>query len=246
MDEVRNSVRWLIESGVDFIKSMSTGGFMTPGSNTLRAQYTVEELSTMAREAHCLDRHVVAHASGIEGIRNSIEAGIDGIAHCHWRNMRGAEYDPRLVDRMVRQGTFLVKDLHVNGARGLGSTELEHWVNSMRGHLVDHRRMIEAGVQLVLCTDAGLPGGPLDTLHWVVALAPALLDITVLEAITASTRTPALEMGILNQVGTLEVGKQADLVLVKGNPLKDPFRLAQVDRVFKAGVEVVSGGKLRL
>ena len=246
VNEVRKAARWLIKSGADFIKVMSTGGGMTPGSNSLRAQYSVEELAAIAQEAHRLGKHVAAHANGTEGIRNSVRAGIDGIEHCHWRTMEGEDYDPEVVAQMVEQGTFLDKNLHVISARGLPVPEVEIWVEKARDALSRHRQMIAAGVRLVLCTDAGGPHNGFDTLPWVVALARRLLDIEPMQAIVSSTSLPALELGLQDEIGTIEPGKRADLILVKGNPLEDLFCLTRVEKVFKDGAEVASDGRLCL
>jgi len=244
VDEVRKAARWLIKSGVDFIKVMSTGGGMTPGSNSLRAQYSVEELAAIAKEAHRLGRHVAAHANGSEGIRNLVRAGIDAVEHCHWRNPEGEDYDLEVVAQMVEQSTFLDKNLHVATARRLPPSELSSWVEQARGGLERHRQMIAAGVRLVLCTDAGGPDNGFGILPWVVALAPSLLDIEPIQAIVSSTSLPAQELGLQEEIGTVEPGKRADLVLVEGNPLEDPFCLTRPKRVFKDGVEVASQGRL--
>jgi imidazolonepropionase-like amidohydrolase len=204
----------------------------------------VEELTAIAEEAHRLGRHVAAHANGSEGIRNLVQVGIDAVEHCHWRSPEGEDYDPAVVAQMVEQGTFLDKNLHVARARGLPPSELGAWVEEARGALQRHRQMIAAGVRLALCTDAGGPSNGFDTLAWVVALAPALLDIEPIQAIASGTSLPAQVLGLEEEIGTVEPGKLADLILVEGNPLEDPFCLTRPKRVFKDGVEVASQGRL--
>ncbi|KAK1232524.1 hypothetical protein PQX77_004332 [Marasmius sp. AFHP31] len=84
VEDCRREAKKRIKEGVDVIKVMSTGGFMTAGSNPSKARYTVEELKAIADEAHAHGIHVTTHATGVEGIDRAVDAGFDCIEHCAW------------------------------------------------------------------------------------------------------------------------------------------------------------------
>src|SRR5690606_21168657 len=87
--EVRAAVRQLVEDDADVIKVMATGGRMTRNSNIFRAQYNAAEMTALVEEARRLERLVASHALSIEGIRNSVTAGVDTIEHCNWQDEHG-------------------------------------------------------------------------------------------------------------------------------------------------------------
>jgi imidazolonepropionase-like amidohydrolase len=89
VDDVRTMVRLHHKMGVDAIKVMSTGGFMTTGSAPWHARFTFEQLGAAVEEAHRLGKRVAAHAHGYEGIRRAVEAGVDTIEHCSFAHPDG-------------------------------------------------------------------------------------------------------------------------------------------------------------
>ena len=109
-DGMRQLARQLAKDGVDFFKVMSTGGRMTPNTNVTAAQFTVDELTALVQEARRLNRKTTAHGHGTAGIRNAVAAGIDCIEHCTWVSEEDdtvVDYDPKVADQMVKQGTYL-------------------------------------------------------------------------------------------------------------------------------------------
>ncbi len=248
VEEVRKTVRWLVKSGADFIKVMATGGRMTPGSNIYRAQYTVEELRTIVEEAHRLERRVVGHVLGTEGICNAVEAGLDALEHCRWEGMEGSGsgYDRTWAERIAAQGICVDNNLSLEMAGIISSPEPKKELERLHSELSYLRDMKELGVKMVLCTDAGTSNVPFDHLPLAAEAGVRLLDMSPMEALLACTSLPAQELGLEGEIGSVEPGKRADLILVEGNPLEDVRNLACLDKVFKDGIEVVSQGRLYL
>jgi imidazolonepropionase-like amidohydrolase len=233
-DGVRRATREMVQAGTDFIKMMATGGYMTPGSNPRMCQYTLKEMAIIVEEAHRLGRHVAAHVLAAEGVRRTLEAGVDTLEHCMWHKPdQGDDYDPRQVERIAALGR------HVTLARGVARMDDEAPLDELRESFAPWRDMVARGVKLVLATDAGIPSAPrFDLLPLVAISAVSLLDMTPMQAIMACTRVPAEAMWLGQECGTLEPGKRADIVLLDANPLEDIRHLRAVHSVFLAGNRV--------
>ncbi|MDI7276281.1 MAG: amidohydrolase family protein, partial [Anaerolineae bacterium] len=157
-DQVRKATREELKAGADVIKVMATGAAMAPGEQPA-AQYTVQEMRAAVEEAHKVGKPVAAHASGIEGIRNALAAGVDHIEHGSYLHE-----DPAAIEQMIARGVFLVptrKAFAAPLATG-AATDLPEWMlrqirreeeNSARSL----RAAIAAGVAIAMGTDAGGP-----------------------------------------------------------------------------------------
>ena len=232
-DGVRRATREMIEAGADFIKMMATGGYMTQGSNPRMPQYTTQEMTIVVEEAHRLGRHVGAHVLSAEGVRRTLQAGVDTLEHCLWhRPGSGDEYDLDAVANMAKMGHY------VTLARGVPEIGSDESLAKARESYAPWRDMIARGVKMILATDAGVPGVRCDRLPEVVISAVSLLDITPMEAIAACTRISAEALWVANEVGTLEPGKKADIVVLDANPLEDIRNLRAVNSVFMDGKRV--------
>jgi len=232
-DELRKSIRQLVEKGVDFIKIMATGGAMTPISNRRRAQYSEAELTAAVEDAHRLKRRVVVHVNGTEGIRNSVKAGVDVLAHCNWM---GKEEDSMEYDESVAK---LAADKRIYADLGPigGFTEQDsRWSLGCK--------MKNLGVNVYLSSDGiGRQAArfPADVKSLVENT-----NITPLEAIKMATKIPAEAMGLGERVGTIEPGKAADMLIVDGNPVDDMAALLKVDTVLLNGEVMALKGNLRV
>jgi imidazolonepropionase-like amidohydrolase len=230
-DAVRAAVREEIRAGATAIKLIATGGVLTPGIPVSFSAFTADELAAGVREAHERDLSVAAHAIGANGIRAAVLAGVDSIEHCNQLTAATAR-------EMVERGT--VRSPTICAIRGI----VEH-VDAVPAYAVDkarrieadsrtsHRTAIRAGVRHACGTDAGTPFNPHGNApHEIVHMVE--WGMRPLEALRAATRTGA-ELLRLEDVGTVEQGKRADLLLVEGDPLQDPRSLLGRRRVWCDG-----------
>ncbi len=216
-DAVRKGAREALRRGADQVKVMADGGVNSPSDKPGQWQYTVEELRAAVETAEAAGTYVMAHAYGVQSIRNCMEAGIRSIEH-------GNLLDAPTARMMVHRGTYLVPTLTVfdilpKEGRGAGMDAflLEKLdvvsKRAKQGLDVAYR----AGVKIGSGTDII---GPFQHLKG-RELALKAEVMTPMEAIVSATRTNAELLGWAGLLGTLEPGKFADLIVVDGNPLKD-------------------------
>jgi imidazolonepropionase-like amidohydrolase len=236
--ELRKSIRMLVEEGVDFIKIMATGGYMTPISNRRRAQYSEDELSEAVKDAHRLKKRVVVHVNGAEGIRNAVNAGVDVLVHCNWlgEEEETIEFDESIAKLAVKKGMYVdIGPIEGFGIQG-SVDQNSRWEIGCK--------MKELGSKVYLSSDGiGVEADkfPSDLIKLVKNT-----NLTPLEAITMATKIPAEALGINKFVGTLEPGKRADIIIIDGNPAENIDELKKVDTVLKNGKIVVSETKLSI
>ncbi len=231
IEAVRTAVREQVEAGADFIKVMATGG---GGEDPSECHYDVAELTAIREEAAGYGKKVAAHAHGSQGIRNCIAAGIQRIEHCTFFNGDHFAFDPAAAQMIADQNIIVsptnVIDYRRIETKGQGAPRQE--LNKIWRQLLAHNVLFAAS------SDAGVT----DILYDDYALIPELmvteLGMSPMQAILSSTKTAAEALDLASDLGTLEVGKQADLVVVKGNPLEDITALRQVGLVIRQG-EVV-------
>ncbi len=244
-DELRKWVRKLAQEGVDLIKIMASGGSIDPETNRRRAQYSVEELRYAVDDAHRLYLPVLAHANATESIRNSVLAGVDVIAHCNWLSPEEGriEYDAAIAEEMARRGTFV--DLNIEGGwRPLseGDGPAEDYTNGPKTRWDLLADMRERGVQILFTSDEI---GPLvGTYPELLVKAHRFLEIPMEEVIWRSTGLAAKAIGLDAEVGTIETGKRADLLIVSGMVQDNPDTLLDVRTVYQNGRRVVHEGQI--
>jgi imidazolonepropionase-like amidohydrolase len=235
--EVRKKVREVLRAGAEVVKVCSTGGVMSPTDHPEFTQFTQEELEVMVQEAAFRRGiKVMAHAQGTEGIKNAIRAGVHSIEH-------GIFLDDEAIEMMIKRGTFLVPTLLAPVAvleeAEKNQTMPEHAIKKSREVIDIHRESIrkahKAGVRIAMGTDAGVMahGQNLRELGLMCEIG-----MTPMESIVAATKTAAECLGWEGQVGTIEEGKWADLLITKVNPLDDIHALENRDNivlVFKGG-----------
>ncbi len=228
-DGTRAAVREQVKRGADVIKFMASGGVMTPGGPPKAPQFSLEELGAGVEEAHKAGRRAAAHAHAADAIRNAVMAGIDSIEH-------GTFITDDLIEEMRRRGTFLVPtfaaiDQLVRHAEdgGMPGYVVERALEAAAAHRDAMQRCIRAGVRIAMGTDAGSPfnlhGENAQELRLMVEAGMGPLD-----ALRASTVDAAELCGLDRELGTVEVGKRADLLVVDGDPLLDIGLLRDRDR----------------
>jgi imidazolonepropionase-like amidohydrolase len=229
-DEARKAVREQISHGADWIKVYSDRGYRVRGDGVLDdiPTFTPEEMKAIVDEAHRERRKVASHAIGVQGVHNSVEAGVDSIEHGDYI----ADED---MKTMVAHGTFYVNTIYVGAyvAEGRAAAGAPVWVKMISIHEDTFKRAMKAGVKIAFGTDAGgfpWTENPAKEFAYMVKWG-----MTPAQAIRSATASAAELLGWSDQVGTLETGKFADIVAVPGDPLKDISSLEHVDFVMKNG-----------
>ena len=248
VDECRAAVRQLIKEGADFIKITATGG-STRTSHPLRPSFNVEELSAICEEAHRFGRHAAAHCVSSQGMANSLDAGIDTIIHGVHKDPDGADtYRPDIAERIAEQGVFVNPTLGQGLARIRMLEDMERLTDEQQAELdafrqnsdarMDHfARMRDVGVMMAAGSDSAWSYYPMGDYQTDIE-AHAMAGMSNMEAIVSATRDAARSCCVDDFVGTLEPGKQADLLVVNGNPIDDLSALRQVTDIFLAGAQV--------
>jgi imidazolonepropionase-like amidohydrolase len=233
-DEARKGAREQLKAGVDVIKVMATGGVMTPGTDPGSVQLTFEELRAAVEEAKKAGKLTAAHAYGATGIKNAIRAGSDSIEH-------GFFLDAEAIDMMLERGTVLVPTfapLYEIIERGpefsIPAPVIGKAQRASDAHLDSFRRAREAGVRIAAGNDGGTPFNPADNLAGELQRMVAA-GMTPVEALAAAHSTAAELLRMSEQIGTVEPGKLADLVVLDADPQADISAVRQVHMVIKAG-----------
>lgn len=232
-DSARQAVREQISHGADWIKVYSDRSYRVREDGVLDdiPTFTMDELRAIVDEAHRERHKVASHAMALNGVHNSVEAGVDSIEHGNYI----AEED---LKTMASRGIYYVPTIFVGEyvAQGRAAEGAPVWVKMIQIHEDTFRRAMKAGVKIAFGTDAG-------GFDWKVNPAKEFssmvkFGMTPAQAIRAATVTAAELLGVKDSLGTLEAGKLADVVAVPGDPLSDVSAMEKVDFVMKGGVVV--------
>jgi imidazolonepropionase-like amidohydrolase len=238
-DEVRKRVRKILHGGADFIKVIATGAVLTEGTTPGAPEFSEAEIRAAVEEAALYDTHVAAHAHGAEGIKRAVRAGVRSIEH-------GSLMDDEAIDLMAEHGTTLVADVYFGDWIEEEGTRAGWSPNVMRKNreTTDAQRegftkALKAGVKMAYGTDSG--GYPH---RWVGKQFAYMVryGMTPIQAIRAATIDAAKLMTWEDRVGSIEPGKLADLVAVKGDMTEDVSLLEHVAFVMKGGEVLKSAG----
>jgi imidazolonepropionase-like amidohydrolase len=236
-DEMRRKVRELIRNGADVIKVATSGGVLSPRDDPRHAHFRMDELEVLVSEAAAAGIWVMAHAQATEGIKNAIRAGIRSIEH-------GVYLDDEAISMMLDKGTYLVPTLvapqGVISAAEAGAQIPEASLNKAKEvveiHRESFRKAVEAGVKVAMGTDSGVTphGENLSELSLMVegGMTPG-------QAIVATSAIAAELLGVQDELGSLEPGKRADLVVVEGDPFDLKTLPDRIETVYKDGERVV-------
>ncbi len=236
VEDVRKTIRKVLRQGVDFVKIFTTGGVVALQGSPFVAEWSPSELAVIMEEAKRCGVGVMAHAEGLDGVKNALCAGVTSVEH-------GSVLDPEAIELFLSTGTFLVPTLYISkvlaergdsaGLSEASRRKEERLVEEGRGCF---RRACQAGVKVALGSDAFVAD-----MHGTNAVELQLMmqegGLSAMEAIVAGTKNAAECCRLGDQVGTLEAGKLADLLLVDGDPLADITVLRDPQRitVFKGG-----------
>jgi len=239
-DEVRKAAREQIKAGADIVKLMATGGVLTPAVEPGSEQFTEAELRAGVEEAHKAGKKTATHAMGTRGIQNALRAGIDSIEH-------GVYLDEETVSMMIERNIPFIPtisalyNIETKGIEaGIPAFAVEKTLKVKPFHMESIRMAREAGVSVAAGTDAGTPfnlhGENLGEIKLLVDYG----GFSPMGAIEAGTRTAARVLGLEEELGTVEEGKVADLVMVEGNPLDNIDVLLNPESICL----VMQGGKI--
>ena len=226
----RDAVRFQVKYGADVIKVCATGGVLSLSDEVDTPQLTQEEMDALVDEAHRLRKKTAAHAHGAEGAKVAIRAGIDSIDH-------GSFLDDEAVRMMKERGTYLVPTAmavkHVTGSNRTYPPEIAAKAKAAgEAHGAAFRRAIQAGVKIALGTDSGVSPHGLNAQEFGLMVDHGMSPAA---ALRAGTSVAAALLGLDRVVGTLEAGKQADIVAVPGDPLADIHATEKVLFVMRGG-----------
>ena len=239
---IRKGVRERVKRGVNCIKVMATGGGMTPGSNMLRAQFSVDELRALVDEAHRLEKHVAAHCHGTEGIRRAVEAGVDTLEHCSFQGAEGTDFDERVAEQIAAKGIWVSPTITIGFLRfeamltaGVSDARMQRMRTNMETRWTRLQRLRELGCRFVGSTDDGIAHAPHDAFAPALALWVHQGGFPADEVIRASTSVAANVIGVGAETGSISEGKEADILAVAGTPLDDIDALTRPVFVMKGG-----------
>jgi imidazolonepropionase-like amidohydrolase len=240
VDEAIKAVRYQVKYGADVIKICATGGVLSAGDAVGAPQLSFDEMRAIVETAAMADRKVAAHAHGTEGIKNAIRAGVASIEH-------GSMLDEEAVRLMKEHGTYLVPTLMAREAvlRGAKDGRLAPWSAKKALEIAPLARQsiqlaIRRGVNIAFGTDAGVfpHGENADEFRLLVEAG-----MTPRQAIQTATLQASRLLGKEAELGAIEPGTLADVVAIRGDPLKDIHLLKQVDFVMKGGIIYKRDGK---
>lgn len=231
-DEVRKAARSQIKAGADLLKVMATGGVLTEGNDPGATQFSVKELRCICQEANKASKTTAAHTIGTEGIKNAIRAGVTTIEHAYL-------LDEEAVELMLKKGTYLVPTLLAPRLiLDKPGTVPEYMIDKVRKIIADHKISFQmahqAGVPIAAGTDAGTPFNTPGLLSDELALMVEY-GMTNHKAIYSATLGAAKAIQKETEIGSIENGKAADLIVVSGNPLENIKSLDSLVYVFSRG-----------
>ena len=253
--ECIREVRQNIKEGADCIKITATGG-STKTSFPFRPSFNVDEMKAIVNEAHKFGKHTAAHCVSLQGIKNALDAGIDTLIHCVFLDAEGAAApDLDVVKRIAEQGIYVnptlsqslvsIKNLEEKSEL---TPEEQKLLNQMKGkkgtnhrqpRIDETKKMVEMGVKLIAGSDASWQYYPMGGFQYELESFVYEVGLTPMEAIVSATRDCARSLWIDKEIGTLEKGKKADILIVDGDPSKDIKKLWNIEEVFLGGNPVL-------
>ena len=236
VDGVTAKVREMIRAGADVIKIASSGGFLSPSDDPMEPNFSQDEVDAIVRTAADLGTFVMSHAHGPEGIKRAVRAGVRSIDH-------GTYLDDEAIELMLERSTWLVPTLTAGDTTDaiannpkVPAAVREKVAGLGRPEFDAFRMAVDAGVKIAMGTDCPVAphGANLNELRHMAGNG-----LTRAQALHATTLSAAELMGLDGELGTIEPGKRADLVVLDGDPLVFDDYETRIRQVWKDGVRVV-------
>lgn len=234
VEDAYHAVRQRYKEGSDLIKITATGGVLSQAKDGANAQFTEEEVKAIVTAAKDYGFIVAAHAHGAEGIKRAIRGGVNSIEH-------GTFMDDEGIQLMKQYGTYLVSTITAGKATADSAkipgyyTEIVTPKALTTGNHIQatFAKAYKAGVKIAFGTDAGVYQHGKNWLEFGYMIEAGM---PAMEAIKAATISAAELLGEKEKLGSIEVGKLADIIAVDGDPLKNPLVFEKVIFVMKNGV----------
>ena len=232
--EVYTAVRQRYKDGADGIKITVTGGVLSQAKSGDNPQFTQEEVDAVVNAARDYGMWVAVHAHGAEGMKRAIKAGVDSIEH-------GTFMDDEAMDLMIENGTYYVPTISAGEFVAEKSKIDNYFPEIVRPKAASvgpqisgtFAKAYQNGVKIAFGTDAGVqPHGT----YWMEFVYMVKNGMPEMKAIQAATMETAKLLRIDDKLGSIEKGKFADLIAVKGNPIDDISILKDIEIVMKDGV----------
>ena len=231
--ECRKAARYALREGADFIKICTTGGVLSQRDRPEYREFTLEEIRAIVDEAEAAGRFVASHAEGTQGIKNAIRGGVRTIEHADLIDDEGIQL--ALEHNNIIVSTFAIDEhlLKYGDEMGVPEYGMRKIKELVELHASNLRKAYRAGVKIAAGTD--FLGGVKAFRHGDNALEIKLLvekiGMSPVDALVAATRNAAEAAGLLDETGTLEEGKLADIILVRGNPTQNPETLQNPNNI---------------
>ena len=231
--DARKAVRQRYKNGADLIKVTATGGVLSNAKNSQNAQFFNDELTAIVETAKSYGFKVAAHAHGVEGMQRAIRAGVASIEH-------GTLMDNDTIKLMKKYGTYLVPTILAGDFVAEKSKIDGYFPELVRPKAAEigpkiqatFGRAYKAGVKIAFGTDTGVSAHGDNAQEFALMVEAGMPPM---EAIVAATKSAADLLGESDQLGSISVGKYADVVAVKGNPIEDITLLENINFVMKNG-----------
>jgi imidazolonepropionase-like amidohydrolase len=241
-EEARAAVRKLVKDGVEWVKTYPTGDAAAPDVNDHHTLcMTFEEMHAVVETAHNHKLKVTGHCRATQGIKNALKAGYDAVEH-------GTFMDDEALDLLLKRNVPVVPALYFEQAsieRGrefhMPQKVLDGHKETLEGGAESARRILKAGGRLGMGGDYGFAWNPHGDYAKELTFFVKYVGFSPLDVLTCATKTGAEILGRDHELGTVEAGKLADLLVVDGDPLADITVLEDRSRF----VAVIQGGVIK-
>lgn len=257
VDAVRRAVRQVVKEGADVVKIIATGG-STRTSYPYRAAYSPEEMRAAADEAHRFGKPTAAHCVSIAGMTNALDAGVETIVHAVFKEPDGTDrFDEATARRIVEAGAWVdytvaqsaIRLRHLEARSEGGKTPLtakeQAEVDSLVAYRAvrgdHHARLRSMGARFVMGSDSSWMWYPMGRFCEEI-IESVIWGLPVIDALRGGTSWAAQVLGVQSETGSLVPGLAADVLVVGGDPTRDPTALRQVQAVYQSGRRVEGAG----
>ncbi|WP_423130140.1 metal-dependent hydrolase family protein [Gaoshiqia sp. Z1-71] len=232
VDAIKKEVRYLIKNGAGVIKFYASGGILEEGSFS-GPRYSQEEMNAIVAEAKMWGTKTCAHTMGSEATKKAILAGVSSVEH-------GCLIDDECIQMMKDKGTYFIQDSYVDEyilseyvKKGYPMTI----INKEKLVAIEQQQIFQkalaAGVKIAFGTDAGVYPHGMNVKQFSIMVR---WGMTPMQAIQSSTIVASNVLGWQNMIGSIKIGKLADIIATKENPLDNIATIENVMFVMKGGI----------